>query len=82
MMRDYSERKIGPLTMDEVHSKDLLVEMEANFWVLDTDHSVVKLLQQRIVRWFMAIKGGVNDDTRERNLGLPDNWQFRRIWAS
>lgn len=62
-MRDYSGLKIGPLTMDEVHSKDLLVEMEANFWVLDTDHSVVKLLQRRIVG--MAIKGGVNDDTHE-----------------
>lgn len=31
--------------MDEVHSKDLLVELEAHFWVLDTDHGVVKLLQ-------------------------------------
>jgi len=31
--------------MDEVHSEDLLVELEAHFWVLDTDHGVVKLLQ-------------------------------------
>jgi len=34
--------------MDEIHSEDLLVEMEAHFWVLDTDHGVVKLSPQRI----------------------------------
>ena len=40
----------GRLTTEEIHSEDLLVELEAHFWVLDTDHSVVKLSQQRISR--------------------------------
>ena len=30
--------------MDEIHSEDLLVELEAHFWVLDTDHGVIKLV--------------------------------------
>jgi hypothetical protein len=52
MTRNTTDRNRGdaPLTVDEVHSEDLLVEREAHFWVLDTDHGVVKLLQQRISR--------------------------------